>query len=168
MVVWSAGIARRIVSLTSSPRAAKPTPSSEKMIEKRSATGRRMMLSTRSGGIGDVVCSTGIVAPESSSSPFLPGWQSTKYSPISDCGLIVQVALSRRPAKPSPPLLDLDGDQRAGVLRSTSRSAIEPTATPPTLKSAPLTSPKALSKTILYFLPLAPSPAPSGDERAAR
>ena len=47
---------------------------------------------TRSSGICDVVCETGTVPPEGSTVPVLPGWQSTKYSPISDCWRTSQAA----------------------------------------------------------------------------
>ena len=40
----------------------------------------------RSAGIVDCVWLAGIVAPEGRTGPALPGWQSMKYSPISDCG----------------------------------------------------------------------------------
>ena len=44
----SAGLARRMTSLRSSPRPARPTPSSLRMIERRSRSGSRMMLLSRS------------------------------------------------------------------------------------------------------------------------
>ena len=57
----SAGTPRRIVACRSSPRAATPMPSSDRISPKRSRAGRRRMSSTRSGGIVPAVCSTGIV-----------------------------------------------------------------------------------------------------------
>ena len=45
-----------------------------------------MMLASRSAGIVEAVRSTGIFAPGLSFSGDLPGVQSMKYSPISDCG----------------------------------------------------------------------------------
>ena len=62
------------------------------------------------GGIVEVVCSTGTVPPSGSFSGELPGWQSTKYSPISDCGLMSQVASLRKSSKPGS--VDLDGHDR--------------------------------------------------------
>ncbi len=72
----SAGLARRTTSLMSSARPATPAPSSSRMIPSRSRYGRRSTLLTRSMGIVDVVCSTGIVAPFASFSGELPGLQS--------------------------------------------------------------------------------------------
>ena len=70
------------------------------MIPSRSRYGRRMMLLIRSSGIVDAVCSTGIVAPGFSRSASVPGRQSTKYSPISDCGRVSQNASVRSEPKP--------------------------------------------------------------------
>ena len=44
------------------------------------------MFWTRSAGIVDWVWLAGIVDPDGSTLPLLPGWQSMKYSPISDWG----------------------------------------------------------------------------------
>jgi hypothetical protein len=58
-----------------------------------------MMFWTRSAGIVDVVWSIGTVSPCSSCRE-LPGWQSTKYSPISDCWRTSQLASARKELKP--------------------------------------------------------------------
>ena len=71
-----AGEARRMTSLRSGARPATPAPSSSRMIPSRSRYGRRSTLLTRSIGIVDVVCSTGIVEPFGSSSEAVPGLQS--------------------------------------------------------------------------------------------
>ena len=55
----SAGLARRITSLRSSPRPARPTPSSLRMIDRRSRSGSRMMLLSRSRSTDFSVFSTG-------------------------------------------------------------------------------------------------------------
>ena len=52
----------------------------------RSRSGIRMMSASRSAGIVENVCDALSVLPEASALPYWPGWQSTKYSPISDCG----------------------------------------------------------------------------------
>ena len=59
-----------------------------------------MMLLTRSIAIVELVCSTGTRPPSGSRSSDAPGWQSMKYSPISDCGRISQRASLRRSASP--------------------------------------------------------------------
>ena len=46
-----------------------------------------MMFCTRSAGMVEAVWLTGSVAPDLSLVAAWPGWQSRKYSPISDCGL---------------------------------------------------------------------------------
>ena len=55
----SAGLARRMTSLRSSPRPARPTPSSLRMIERRARSGSRMMLLSRSRSTDCSVFSTG-------------------------------------------------------------------------------------------------------------
>ncbi len=45
-----------------------------------------MTSSRTSAGIVDWVSVTGIVPPGWITGPLLPGWQSMKYSPMSDCG----------------------------------------------------------------------------------
>ena len=118
---------------------------------------------TRSIGIDEEVCSTGIV-PEPSVGSFsseLPGWQSTKYSPISDCGRISQLASLRKSSRPGSVILAVT--TALGGLPfffSISKSLVEPAVTPPTRKSPPSTRPKALSKTILYSRPVESSDAP--------
>ena len=54
----------------------------------------------RSGAIVVAVCETGIVAPDFSGLPLAPGWQSRKYSPISDWGRLSQKASERKRSKP--------------------------------------------------------------------
>ena len=56
---------------------------------------------SRSAGIVDWVWVTGIVAPDLSTGPELPGLQSTKYSPISDSGRDSQLASSWNWPNPS-------------------------------------------------------------------
>ena len=48
----------------------------------------------------DSVWLTGIVDPALSVLPYCPGWQSTKYSPISDCGRDWQKASDLKVPKP--------------------------------------------------------------------
>ncbi len=107
-----------------------------------------MMLLTRSAGIVEVVCSTGTVPPSGSFSGELPGWQSTKYSPISDCGLMSQVASSRKSSKPGSAISTVTTALGGSPSSFTTwRSLVRPAVTPPTWKSPPSTSPKALSNT---------------------
>ena len=73
-----------------------------------------MTLASRSAGIVEVVCSTGIVAPGLSLSLDLPGVQSMKYSPISDCGRDSQVASVAQRAEAL--LGELEVDERAVAL----------------------------------------------------
>src|SRR4029450_2190425 len=61
-----------------------------------------MMSFTRSMAIVELVCCTGRRPLSGIRSSDVPGWQSTKYSPISDCGLISQRASLRRAASPRP------------------------------------------------------------------
>ncbi len=68
---------------------------------KRSRYGRRMMFWIRSGGIVDAVCFTGIRLPGASSRLARPGRQSTKYSPIGDCGRDSQNTSERSEPNPS-------------------------------------------------------------------
>ena len=130
--VWvvsrSPGCARRSAALRSSGRPASPAPSSPMMSRRRSAYGRRTMLFTRSSGIVEVVWATGTRPPSGIRSPELPGWQSTKYSPMNDCGRISQCASRRRSAKPGSVIFDLH-DARAGAarrLRPRGRSSCPP------------------------------------------
>ena len=102
-----------------------------------------MMLLTRSSGIVEAVCSIGIVAPGCSRSALVPGRQSTKYSPISDCGLVSQNASVRR--EPKPVFSIAMSTSAWWVRRSTRIPLTWPARTPATLTSAPLTMPNALS-----------------------
>ena len=112
---------------------------------KRSRYGRRMMSFTRSIAIVELVCSTGTRAPSASCSSSVPGWQSTKYSPIRDCGRISQRASLRRSARP--------GSVTSAVTSASGRPStfvmpkllVWPARTPATLKSPPSVRPKALS-----------------------
>jgi hypothetical protein len=105
-----------------------------------------MMLLTRSAGIVEVVCSTGTVPPSGSFSGELPGWQSTKYSPMSDCGLMSQVASLRKSSNPRSVASTVTTAFGVSPSRLTTRmSPVVPAVTPPTWKSPPSTRPKALS-----------------------
>jgi hypothetical protein len=118
-------------------------PAGEAGAERR---GRRMMLLTRSAGIVEVVCSTGTIPSSGSLSSDVPGWQSTKYSPISDCGLMSQVASSRKSPKPGSETSTVTTALGASPSSfTTSMSLVFPAVTPPTWKSPPSTRPKALS-----------------------
>ena len=77
MTSFSAGCARRMTSFSSSGRPASPTPSSDRSSRKRSLYGRRMTLAIRSGGIDELVRSTGIVPPSGIRSCAVPTSQST-------------------------------------------------------------------------------------------
>ncbi len=96
----SAGTARRSAVWRSSERPATAPPSSLMISEKRSRWGRRMMSASRSAGIVENVCEAGSVAPDFSGLPCSPGWQSTKYSPISDWGRDWQLASDRKAPNP--------------------------------------------------------------------
>src|SRR5258708_10743397 len=125
-----------------------------------------MMFWTRSAGIVDCVCVTGIVLPDCSTLPSVPGWQSMKYSPISDCGRDWQNASEWN--WPKPLALAWTVTTACSVFWSRSIDLIEPAITPATLKSAPFVSPNALSSWILYVGLLLPPPdAPSVNTRNA-
>ena len=91
------GWARRSTVCRSCGRPARPAPSDETISRSRSRYGVRRTLLTRSCGTVEVVFFTGITPLPSLGIFFLllsPGWQSTKYSPISDWGLMSQLAFS--------------------------------------------------------------------------
>ena len=101
----------------------------------------------RSTGMVDAVRSTGIVAPRASVRADVPGRQSTKYSPISDCGRDSQKASSRSEPKP---LRVISMSTSARLERRSTRSPETlPARTPATFTSPPCTSPKALSSSIV-------------------
>ena len=81
----------------------------------------------------------------------LPGVQSMKYSPISDCGRDSQNVSARR--SPKPCLVSLKSTSARLVLRSTRKVETLPARTPATLTSPPLTSPNALSNSTVNSLP---------------
>ena len=66
----------------------------------RSRWGIRMMSASRSAGIVENVCDAFSVLREASAFPYCPGWQSTKYSPISDCGRDWHDASDRKAPNP--------------------------------------------------------------------
>ena len=107
------------------------------------------MLFTRSSGIVELVCATGRRPPSGMRSPEVPGWQSTKYSPMSDCGRISQWASRAQVGEAG--LRDLGLHQRERPrpcpVDLEARSCV-PARTPATLKSPPSVRPKALSNTI--------------------
>ena len=71
----------------------------------------------------------------------VPGWQSRKYSAISDCGAEAQLASALNSGKlPSSSTLTI-----AVFCGVTSRPVIVPAFTPATRSSDPLTRPKALN-----------------------
>ena len=103
------------------------------------------MFWTRSAGIVEAVWLTGIVLPGRSLVRAVPGWQSMKYSPISDCGLDSQNTSERSELKlPAPPLIWIPTSALCERM-STFSSVIFPARTPAILRSAPLTRPNALS-----------------------
>ncbi len=102
---------------------------------------------TRSAGIVDCVWETGIVPPGLITGPELPGLQSMKYSPISDSGRESQVASVWN--WPKPALLIWTVTTAWRDFWSSRSYLIVPAGTPATLKSAPVTRPKALSSSIL-------------------
>ncbi len=141
------GAARRITSLRSSGRPARPAPSSPTIRRSRSRYGRRRMLLTRSSPIVELVWSTGTRPPSGSRLGEVPGWQSTKYSPMNDCGRTSQRASSRRSASPgSVTSASTTASGRAWPSRRT--SPVLPARTPAISKSPPSVRPKALSSTI--------------------
>ena len=106
------------------------------------------MLLTRSSGIVELVCSTGTRPPSGSLRSEVPGWQSTKYSPISDCGRISQEASSRRSAKPGSVTSASTTATRPRLALDAGTWSCCPARTPAILKSPPSVRPKALSNTI--------------------
>ncbi len=117
-----------------------------------------MMLPTRSMSTGLIVCESGsrywpLPSPSLICSSFgacgspsalgCVGVHSTKRSPISDCGRIVQVASLRKSLKPGSVM-----SRTTAALLSlvTSRSEIRPTLTPEILTSSPAITVKALEK----------------------
>ena len=101
---------------------------------------------TRSIAIVELVCSTGTRPPSGSRSSDAPGWQSTKYSPISDCGRISQRASLRRSARPgSVTFASTSASGRPSTIL-TLNVLVSPARTPATLKSPPSVRPNALSK----------------------
>ena len=73
----------------------------------------------------------------------VPGRQSTKYSPISDCGRVSQNASVRSEPKPA---LSIAMSTSARLVRGSTRMPVTwPARTPATFTSAPLTTPNALS-----------------------
>jgi hypothetical protein len=139
-----AGTPRRIATLRSLPRAASPVPNSLRMIRRRSRWGRRRMLLTTSGEIVDWVWLTGIVEPGFSRCGLLPGWQSMKYSPISDWGRLSHCTSVRSSLK-SDVWATSNWTSAFLARRSIFMSVIFPARTPAIFMSAPLTRPKALS-----------------------
>src|SRR6185436_4204112 len=75
---------------------------------------------TRSIAIVELVCWTGSRPPSGIRSSDAPGWQSTKYSPISDCGRISQWAARRRSASQRP-AIDLHDLQLRGLCGADAR-----------------------------------------------
>src|SRR5438270_5461626 len=130
-----------------------------------------MMFWTRSAGIVDCVWLAWIVLPGGSVLPCEPGSQSTKYSPISDCGRDWQNASEWNCPKPFWLACTVTSacsglSQRAfGSLEQRLIVLIAPEITPATLKSAPLTNPNALSSSILYVGSPLPPEAPSVSAR---
>ena len=110
-----------------------------------------MTLASRSAGIVEVVCSTGISPPGLSFCADLPGVQSMKYSPISDCGRDSQVLSARRSPKP----FSVSSKSISALCVFLSRRSLEilPARTPATLTSPPLTSPNALSNSTVNWFP---------------
>jgi hypothetical protein len=93
------------------------------------------------GGIVDACCSTGIVAPGGSSRR-VPGRQSMKYSPISDCGRTRRTVGAQR----AEAVLVISKSTSARLrARSRRMPVILPARTPATFTSAPSTMPNALS-----------------------
>src|SRR3954453_5038648 len=110
-----------------------------------------MTSASRSAGTVEAVCENGIVAPGLSFSGDLPGLQSMKYSPISDCGRDSQKTSERR--EPNP-CLGISKSTSAFLFFGSTRSLETfPARTPATLTSPPLTSPKALSNSTVKVLP---------------
>ena len=102
---------------------------------------------------GELVRSIGSIAWPAPSSPSgtssssgeseRPGSHSTNFSPISDCGLIVQRASARKGAKPGSSIWRTTIAFLSSV---TSSSLIAPTRAPAIFTSSPSTAPETLSK----------------------
>ena len=105
------------------------------------------MSSSRSAGIVEEVCVTGIVLPGRNTLPEVPGSQSMKYSPISDCGRDSQNASEWK--DPKPPWLTCTVTTACRLFGSSPIDWIVPATTPATLKFSPLTRPNELSSSIL-------------------
>ena len=93
----------------------------------------------------ELVCATGSRPPSGRRSSEVPGWQSTKYSPISDCGRISQCASLRRSASPGSVTSAFTSASGRPSTSLTLNSLVWPARTPATLKSPPSVSPNALS-----------------------
>ena len=87
------------------------------------------------------------MAPDFSGFPDWPGWQSTKYSPISDCGRDWQVASERN--APNPFTVACTVTTAWKFFWSRSIELIFPAGTPATLNCASGTRPNALSNSSL-------------------
>ena len=99
----SAGLARWIDRVQVRPAAARPVPSSSRISAKRCRIGSCEMSWTMSESTGELVWASGsryaplpgpLVIFCSGGADRDPGWQSTYFSPISDCGRIAQWALA--------------------------------------------------------------------------
>ena len=144
----SPGQERRSTACTSWGRPARPVPSVAMNRRRRSRAGRRSTSSTRSWGIVPASLASGTVPPSASTWREEPGWQSTKYSPTSDWGRIVQRASRRSGGVPLrltfTVTIALGGPVREVLMEN---FVVWPARTPPTRKSPPSTRPKALSNT---------------------
>ena len=102
------------------------------------------MLLTRSGEIVDWVWLTGIVEPAFRRRELLPGWQSMKYSPMSDWGRVSHCT-SERSCLKSPVWAISNWTSAFLARRSIFMSVIFPARTPAIFMSEPSVRPKALS-----------------------
>jgi len=139
-----AGAPRRIAALRLSGLPASAVPNSLMISERRSLNGSRRVALTRSFWTVVLVWETGTSPLSGRSLWEFPGWQSRKYSAISDCGCEEQVA-STRNCDTGPLRVTVTTARLAASMFS---SVTVPSVTPATRTSEPCTSPNALSSSI--------------------
>ena len=140
---WRAGAPARIAALRFSALLSSAVPNSLISSWSRSRNGSRSVFWARSGWTVVLLRAAGI-------GPFrgcveVPGWQSRKYSAISDCGSEEQLASALNSGK-----LESSSTVTSAVFCGViSRSVMLPALAPATRSSEPLTRPKALKSSTL-------------------
>ena len=140
----SAGLARRIVSLRSSPRAASAGAELAEQDREALAVGPAHDVVDEVGGHRRRRCARpGCVAPAASCSRSCPAGSRRSTRRSATAGASRRTTSARR--SPKPVSVDLDADERAVGLAVELERLILPARTPATLTSAPSIRPKALS-----------------------